>query len=56
MADEVQQRFGIETELIKGQEGVFEIALDGEPIFSKNALGRFPEPSEVEDIVGSRMA
>ncbi len=54
MADDIQQRFGIETDLIKGQKGVFEIALDNEPIFSKKALGRFPEPNEIEDIIGSR--
>ena len=29
--------------------GVFEVAVNGESIFSKKELGRFPEENEVED-------
>ena len=41
---------GAEVELVKGGNGVFEISLDGEPVFSKKALGRFPEDDEIEAI------
>ncbi len=56
MADDVRERFGIETDLLKGHKGVFEVTLDGELLFSKKTLGRFPEPDEVESLIGSRVA
>ena len=34
-------------ELIKGMGGVFEVRRDGELVFSKKQVGRFPEPGEV---------
>jgi selT/selW/selH-like putative selenoprotein len=37
------------VDLVKGSGGVFELALDGAPIYSKKATGRFPELSEVLD-------
>jgi selT/selW/selH-like putative selenoprotein len=42
-----KQRAGVETKLIKGHGGVFEVVLDGTPIFSKKASGRFPDEGEV---------
>jgi selenoprotein W-related protein len=33
--------------LIKGSGGQFEVVLDGKLIFSKKALGRFPEAGEI---------
>jgi selenoprotein W-related protein len=35
------------VELQSGSGGRFEISLDGELIFSKEAAGRFPKPREV---------
>lgn len=37
----------MEPELIPSAGGVFEVVGDGELIFSKKALGRFPEEDEV---------
>lgn len=34
--------------LIPSSGGVFEISLDGQPLFSKKVLGRFPEEGEIE--------
>jgi len=31
--------------------GVFEITVDGRKVFSKKALGRFPEEGEVEGLI-----
>lgn len=44
----MEKRFDLRTELIKGKNGVFEVKLDDELIFSKKSLGRFPEEGEVE--------
>jgi len=46
----------VRPELIKGSNGVFEVELDGELIFSKKASGRFPEPEEVEGMLAGRLA
>ncbi len=56
MAAEIQERFGVEPELIRGKDGVFEVTLEEELIFSKKACGRFPEPGEVETEIESRQA
>ena len=47
MAEIKKQRGNIETHLIKGSGGQFEVVLDGKLIFSKKQQGRFPEPSEI---------
>lgn len=52
----MKKRFDVETELIKGKDGVFEVELDGELIFSKKSVGRFPEHGEVEEIVEEKVA
>ena len=38
---------GVEAELIRGGNGVFDVVVDGRRIFSKDAAGRFPEDEEV---------
>jgi selT/selW/selH-like putative selenoprotein len=44
-----KQKDGIETQLHKGTNGVFDVVLDGNLIFSKKQQGRFPEPQEILD-------
>ena len=56
MAAEIQEKFSIEPKLVKGRSGVFEVELDGQLIYSKKALGRFPEPGEVEGEVEKRLS
>jgi selenoprotein W-related protein len=34
-------------ELVESSGGVFEVTVDGRPVFSKKALGRHAEPGEV---------
>ena len=40
--------------LISSGGGVFEISLNGDLIFSKKALNRFPEDGEIKKLVMSR--
>jgi selT/selW/selH-like putative selenoprotein len=42
---------GIDAKLIKGSGGQFEVVLDGKLIFSKKALGRFPDHSEILEMI-----
>jgi len=47
----LKEELGIDTELIKGSGGVYEVRLDGSLIFSKIAIGRFPETEEIAALV-----
>ncbi len=42
--------------LVKGSGGVFDVVVDGNRVFSKHELGRFPEPGEVAGLLGKRIA
>jgi len=44
-----------EVALRPGEEGIFEIALDGETIWSRAAEGRFPELKELKQRVRDRI-
>ena len=44
---EIRERFGVESKLVKGGAGVFDVVVDEELIFSKHDAGRFPEPGEI---------
>ena len=47
MAAAIRDEFGVETELGKGDSGIFDVYRDGELIFSKHETGRFPTEDEV---------
>ena len=49
MAAAIKAETEIEAELIRGGGGVFDVTVDGERIFSKESLGRFPEVHEILD-------
>jgi selT/selW/selH-like putative selenoprotein len=51
LAAELDKEFDVNARLIRGGGGIFDIKVDGELIFSKFRVGRFPNPGEVENIV-----
>ena len=51
LAAELKKSFGLESELVSGNKGDFEITVDGKKVFSKQKLSRFPEPGEVSKIL-----
>jgi len=46
--------FRTSTSLVKGANGVFEVIVDGDLVFSKKSLGRFPDDGEVAAIIRGR--
>jgi len=54
LAAELEREFGADVRLIKGKDGVFEVIADGNLVFSKRQLGRFPDPGEVAAAIRSR--
>ena len=49
LAAELKASFGVDSELISGEKGDFEVVVDGKTVFSKKKLSRFPEPGEVTE-------
>ena len=47
MAAEVKKALGIETKLIKGDGGVFDVRANGKLIYTKEKTFRFPEDGEI---------
>ena len=47
MAASIKDETGVESELICGGGGIFDVVVDGEMIFSKHEVDRFPEPDEI---------
>lgn len=48
MAAELREAFpGIDVTLVQSSGGVFEVAIDATPIFSKKQLRRHAEPGEI---------
>jgi len=47
----LKRALSVESELIASGGGVFEITVDGKKLFSKKALGRFPEDGEVLELI-----
>jgi len=42
--------------LVPGDHGVFDWAVGGEPVFSRGASGRFPEPEELLRLVFEKLS
>ncbi len=49
MAAEIKRNRGLDSDLVRGSGGVFEVQYDGRTIYSKRETGRFPEVDEVLD-------
>lgn len=52
MAAALKEKFDVEPVLLKGDNGVFDVVVDGTLIFSKDDEGRFPEEREIVDGLG----
>jgi selenoprotein W-related protein len=54
MAQELLMTLGTrlgEVALIPGTGGIFEVRIDGQSVFSRKELGRFPEAKELKQLV-----
>ncbi|TMA24266.1 MAG: SelT/SelW/SelH family protein [Deltaproteobacteria bacterium] len=51
LAAEIKRVRGVDATLIRGSGGEFEVTVDGKLVFSKKAERRFPEHSEVLDLL-----
>jgi selenoprotein W-related protein len=59
MVKQLLSRFGHDIsalKLVPGENGVFDVSVDGELVFSKHKMGRFPEVKEIEEEVKKRIS
>jgi len=47
LAAAIKQATGVDPDLIKGDNGVFDVVVDDRMVYSKHETGRFPEHPEV---------
>ncbi|HUF79769.1 MAG TPA: Rdx family protein [Burkholderiales bacterium] len=47
LAAEIKQALDVEPELVKGDNGIFDVAADGALLFSKHREDRFPDAAEI---------
>lgn len=54
---ELKESFGskVETHLIRGDNGVFDVVLDGQNVYSKKETGRFPSYREIPNLIEQKM-
>ena len=52
MSEEVRIATGIVPKLTPGSGGIFDVKLNGETVFSKHQIGRFPKGGEIRDLLG----
>lgn len=51
MAAEIKEVYGIESQLIAGSGGVFDVKADDKLIFSKYSASRFPTSDEILNLL-----
>jgi predicted Rdx family selenoprotein len=44
------------VEVVTGTGGIFDVHVDGELVFTKSMLGRYPEPEDVLPLLRPRLA
>jgi predicted Rdx family selenoprotein len=54
VAAEVKRAMSVDSNLIAGKDGIFDVKVDGKVIFSKDKEYRFPEEGEMARLLGAR--
>ena len=44
------------VEVVPGATGIFDVHLDGELVFTKSMLGRYPDPDDVVPLIRERLS
>jgi selenoprotein W-related protein len=56
LAAEIKKQLGLDSQLVRGSGGIFEVTVDNDKIFSKKEQGRFPSEKEIVDKLRERAA
>jgi selT/selW/selH-like putative selenoprotein len=47
LAESIERETGAPSELVRGDNGIFDVEIDGRRVFSKLETGRFPRHEEI---------
>jgi len=47
LAAEIAEKLGVTPELLRGDNGIFNVVADGRLVYSKHREGRFPDPAAI---------
>ena len=47
LAESIERETGAPSELVRGDNGIFDVEIDGRLVFSKRETKRFPEHQEI---------
>ena len=51
LGDELKKNLGAEIELVAGSNGIFDVSLDGNMVYSKFEQGQFPQADEIIQLI-----
>lgn len=51
MAAALEEELGLKADLIEGDDGIFDVAVDGDLVFSKQECGEFVGTQEIVELV-----
>ena len=49
LAAEIKKELGVDSQLVRGSGGIFDVTVDNKRVFSKHDEGRFPSEKEIVD-------
>jgi len=49
LAAEIKKELGVDSQVVRGSGGIFDVSVDNKRIFSKHDEGRFPTEREIID-------
>jgi len=49
LAAEIKKELGVDSQLVRGSGGIFDVTVDNKRVFSKHDEGRFPSEKEIID-------
>ncbi len=47
LAESIERETGAQSELVRGDNGIFDVEVEGRRIYSKHETGQFPEHEEI---------
>jgi len=47
LAAEIKKQLGVDSQVVRGSGGIFDVSVDNKRIFSKHEEGRFPTEKEI---------
>ena len=54
LLEEWEARIGL-LEVVPGKGGIFDVHMDGELVFTKSMIGRYPQPDDVIPLLRERL-